>query len=332
VIEGGALGTDFDFVCDDPSTCTPVAPGANAAFDLRLDAGAKDKDETPLHAKIKCPGAASFSHIQVHVYKEKEVEVVVAKIHDSTVAGTALHRPRMNAGAHTARVNAKLKEAVVKFDITNFDPGNAVTDVRYDLDGNGALSFDINAGGGAEVTAINTTMTGTGTKTRIAVVKKLKSYYYLDRAAAIGDTDLKIRGGNVFSYTSFPRVPLGLGRDRENVTVSSVSGDTITLARGVRRAHAVGTPIEFIAAGWSSDPIILTEENAADGSLLAENKLLWSIPHEVGHRVLLLADVNDRTNFMQHQQTWTDYRLRYCPRVKHYTPADTENQWETIPR
>jgi hypothetical protein len=332
VIEGGLVGTDFDFVCDAPDVCTPVAPGGNASFDLRLDAGAKNKDDTTLHAKIRCASAASFANIQVHVYKEKEVEVVVAKIQDSASAGTNLHRPAMDAGAHTATVNAKVKEAVVKFDITNYSATNAVTNVRYDLDGNGALSFDINGGGGAELTAIGTAMTGTGTKTRIAIVKKLKSYYFLDAAVAVGATDLTVRGGSVFKYDAFPNVPLGLGANQENVTVQSTSGNTITLASGVTKAHAVGTPIEFIAAGWSSDPIIITEENAANNSLLTQNQILWSIPHEAGHRVLTLADIEDQTNFMHFQQSWTDYRLRYCPRRKRYSPPDTENQWDTIPR
>jgi len=238
----------------------------------------------------------------------------------------------MDASAHTPKVNEKLKEAVVKFDITNFDAANGVTDIRYDLDGNGALSYDINANGGAELTAIKNALTGTGTKTRIAIVKKLKSYYYLSDPVAIGDKDLKIRGATPFSYAGFPNVPLDLGAKQEPVTVSGVAGNTITLTSGVTKPHAAGAPIEFIAAGWASDPIIITEENAADGSLLSEKDILWAIPHEVGHRVLTLADVNDTTNFMNSQMGPTDYRLRYCPRVKTYTPAEKENQWEKIPR
>jgi hypothetical protein len=335
-IEGGALGTDFDFVCDDPSICTPVAPGAVASFDLRLDAGAHNKANTALHAKCKCPSATSFTNIAVHVYKEKMIEVVVAKIHDRTRPGTSLHRPAMNPASHTAAVNAKLKEAVVKFDITNFTAGNVVTHAAFDLDHNDALSYDINAGGGRELDVIKAAMTGTGTKTRIAIVKKLKSYYYLSQAVAIGDTRLTVRGASVFPYTSFPNVNLGSGADKELVTVSSVSGNTITLASGVTKPHPVHSRIEFIAAGWSSDPIILTEENTADGSLIAENKILWSIPHEVGHRKFrepdILGDVNDQTNLMHHQQSWTDYRLRYCPRTRRYPPAGTENQWELITR
>lgn len=330
-ITGGALGNDFDFVCDDTTICTAVAPGATASFDLRLDAGAKNKDTTPLHAKVRSPTRESFAAIAVNVYNEKAVPVVVAKIVDSTNATTNLHYPGLDPGAHTATVNDKLKEAVVHFNITNYAASGGTTDVRFDLDNNGALSFDINGGGGAELAAIGSAMTGTGTSTRVIVVKALRSYYYLRTAVGIGDTTLQIRGSNVFSYGSFPNVPLGLGADREMVTVSSVAGTTITLAAGVTKAHAIGAPIEFIAAGWSSNPIIMTEENSVDNSTIAQNVILWTIPHEVGHQILTLADINDQTNFMHHQQSWTDYRLRYCPRTLHYS-AGTENQWEKIPR
>jgi hypothetical protein len=101
-IEGGAVGTDFDWVCEPADPCTPGAPDGSASFDLQLDGGAFDKRETTLHARSKCPGKESFASIKVHVYKEKFVEVVVAKIEDKKVAGTGLHRPGMDAAAHTA--------------------------------------------------------------------------------------------------------------------------------------------------------------------------------------------------------------------------------------
>lgn len=324
-IEGGAVGTDFDWVCDSASVCTPVSPGGTASFDLRLDAGARNKDATALHAKCKCPSATSFADIQIHVYNEKVVDVVVAKIHDSTVAGTGLRFGTADYAAHTATVNGKLKEAVVKFNITNYAAGNAMTDVRYDLDGNGALTYDIASGGGAELDAIKAAMTGTGTKTRVAIVRAMKSCYYLSAAAAVGDTTLTVTAGSVFQYPAGRSTPLGTGASLENVVISSTSGSTITLSAPLTKAHAVGEPIEFPAGGWSSDPILIIE-----GSTTLD-VIKWTIPHEVGHRALSLADIDDTTNFMHFSQAWTDYRLRYCPRTKRYS-AGTENQWETIPR
>ncbi len=324
-IEGGALGTDFDFVCDDATVCTPVAPGASASFDLRLDAGAKNKNDTTLHAKVKCPAATSFANIQVHVFKEKKVEVVVAKIYDSNEAGTNLRFPTADYSSHTATVNNKTKEAVVKFDISNYDASNAQTDVRYDLDGNGAMTYDIKSGGGVELDAIKSAMTGTGTKVRIAIVRAMKSYYYLSAAAAAGDTTITVTAGSVFNYPAGRNVALGTGATQENVTVASSAGSTITLGAALANAHAAGDPLEFPAGGWSSDPILIIEGSAT------LDVIKWTIAHETGHRSLSLADVDDTNDIMHWMQSWTDYRLRYCPRTKKHT-AGTENQWDTIPR
>lgn len=327
VIEGGALGTDFDFVCDNPAICTPVAPAAVATFDLRLNSGPQVTDHTTLHARVKCPGAESFTHIEVHVYKEKEVDVVVAKIYDSTVAGTNLNYPNADYASHAPDANAKLKEAVVKYNIFNYDAANGRTDVRYDLDNNGALSYDIANNGGVELTAITSAMTGTGTRTRVAIVRTMKSYYYLSAAAAINDRTITVTAGSVFAYPA-RLVPLDVGAAMENVTVLSSAGNTITLSAPLTKAHAAGAPLEFPAGGWSADPILIIEGTTA------LSVVKWTILHEVGHRNpggLNLLDVDDATDFMHWMQSWTDYRLRYCPRTKKHEPG-TENQWETIPR
>ncbi len=323
-IEGGAIGTDFDFVCDDPTVCTPVAPGGTASFDLRLDAAAENKKDTPLHAKVKCPAATSFAQIQVHVYKEKEVDVVVAKF-DKTTAGTNLRFPTADYAAHATPANAKLKEAVVKYNITNFDAANAVTAVNL-AGGAATVTYDIAAGGGADLTAIGTAMTGTGTKVRVAIIRDMKSVYYLSAAAAVGATTLTVTAGSTFFQVG-RTPPLGTGATRENITITALAGNTITCAPIVN-AHVVGETIEFNAAGWSSDPILIIEGSAT----LDVTK--WTVLHEVGHVALTLKDIIDTTDFMHFSQAWTDYRLRYCPRTKNYPAgtADTENQWETIPR
>lgn len=323
VIAGGALGTDFDFVCDDPAICTAVAPGGTASFDLRLDGGPPTSDHTTLRAKVKCPSAESFAHIDVRVYKEKVVEVVVAKVYDSTVAGTTLSFATADYASHAPTANAKLKEAVVKFNITNYAAANATTDVHYDLDGNAALSFDIGRDGGAELDAIKRAITGTGTKVRVAMIRNLRSFYYLSAAAAIGDRTITVTAGRVFDTRT--TLILGTGAAAENVNIARIAGSTITLTAALTKAHARGVSLEYMAGGWSTDPILITEGSQ---SLLT---LKWTVLHEVGHRALALDDINDQTDFMHYNQGWTDYRLRYCPRSK-YRGGGTENQWETIPR
>ncbi|MFN7997631.1 MAG: hypothetical protein U0Q18_28695 [Bryobacteraceae bacterium] len=324
-IAGGAIGTDFDFVCEPAGVCDPVPPGGTASFDLRLDGKDKTKHVTVLHARVKCPSALSFAHILVHVYKETKAEAVVAKIWDSTVAATDLRFPTADYAAHTATVNAKVKEAVVTFDITNFDASNAKTDVHFDLDGNGVLSFDIKNNGGVEFDKIKAAMTGTGTKTRVAVIKDMKSFYFLKNAAAAGDTTITVTDSSVFGLPATQATPLGTGANQENVTFASTAGSVITLGSALTKDHPAGDPLEFPAGGWSTDPILIRE-----GSVSLD-AIKWTIPHEVGHRVLKLADIVDDTNFMHWLRAWTDFRLRYCPRTKKHE-AGTENQWEKIPR
>lgn len=321
----GGVGTDFDFVCDDPTICTPVAPSGSAGFDLRLNAGSHNKANTVLRARCKCNSSVIYASIAVHVYKEKLVEVVVAKIVDSTVAATALNYATADYAAHTATVNDKVKEAVVKYSITNYDASNGTTDVRYDLDGNGALSYDINAGGGAELQAIRSAMTGTGSKVRVAIVRFMKSYYYLASAAAAGDTTLTVTSSSVFKFPP-GTVQLGSGSTAENVTVASTSGNTVTLSAPLANAQPAGAGLEFPAGGRSSDPILIHEGTRS------LDVIKWTIPHEAGHRALSLEDVVDTNDIMHWSRSWTDYRLRYCPRNKKHGTGGTENQWETIPR
>lgn len=52
-IKGGAVASDFVFVCDDVSVCTAESPTGASQFDLKLRAGRYRKKATPLRAKIK---------------------------------------------------------------------------------------------------------------------------------------------------------------------------------------------------------------------------------------------------------------------------------------
>lgn len=322
-IEGGALGTDFNFICDDTNICTTVAPGGTASFNLRLNAGATNDDDTTLHAKVKCPAATSFTNIQVHVYKEKAVEVVVAKIDHPTT--THLRFATEDYSAFTATANDKIKQGVAKYNISNFSATNAITPVTF-ASGTGVLSYDINSGGGADLTAIGTAMTGTGTKVRVAIIRDMKSYYYLTAATIVGATSITVRGASTF-YSDGDTAPIGTGVSRETVTIVSVAGKNTITCNALTKAHAIGDTMEFPAIGWSSDPILVVE-----GSLSLSD-IKWTIAHEVGHRdtALDLVDVNENSNVMYSTLPCTDYRLRYCPRAKTYS-AGTENQWETIPR
>jgi hypothetical protein len=322
-IEGGALGSDFNFACADATVCVADPAPGTAVFDLKLTALRWQKKDAVLKAHVKCPSKAVFAEIKVHVYTEKVVKVLVAKVADSTSAGTTLRFATADYAAHQAPANRKLKEAVVKYEITNFSATNAVTNVPFDTDSNGALSYDINASGGPEFNLIRNAVTARAGFTRVVIIKKMRSFYYLSVAARVGDRTVTVRGSNIFPQT----MPLGgSGAGGEVVTVTSATGNVGRLAAPLTKAHPVGTKLEFPAAGWSSDPILIMEGAAT------LNVTKWTILHEVGHSALELQDIIDTTNFMHYSQANTDYRLRYCPRNSKYTAGTKENQWDKIPR
>jgi hypothetical protein len=322
-IEGGAVGTDFEFACDDPSICTIDSPPALTTFDLCLRAKSWQKRETVLRAKAKCPSQSVFAVIAVHVYSQRLVKVLVAKVADNSSPATALTFATADYAAHQSLANDKLKEAVVKYEISNFDPKNGVTNIAFDVNKTGALPFDINADGGPGVELISKAVTAKDPEQyRVVIVRDLRSYYYLDRAAKKGDTSISVRGKNVFKA----EMPLGQGSTQETVKVIGNTANVAQLASPLTFDHAVGEPLEFPAAAWSTDPIIISEGSAS------LNDAKWTILHEVGHSALQLQDIVDATDFMNFEQGNSDYRLRYCPRVSQYDPGVTENQWERIPR
>lgn len=323
LIEGGLLGTDFDFSCDDNKLCICGPAPESAQFSLRLDAKSSDKAATILRAKGKCPAAPVFAMTTVHVYSEKLVKVLVAKVADPQSPGTALKFPGADYAAHQKLANGKLKEGVVKFEITNFDPSNAVTNVAFDSLRRGTLEYDINSDGGPGFDMINSAVPLTDNADyRVVMIRKMRSLYFLDRAEKKGDTTISVKGDSLF----IAEMPLGKGATAERLNVTKSVGNVGYLTAPLAYDHAVGEPLEFPAAAWSTDPIII-----AEGETSAQTAC-WTLLHEVGHSALDLSDVVDPTDFMHFDQGNTDYRLRYCLRQTRYDPGVTENQWEKIPR
>jgi hypothetical protein len=118
---------------------------------------------------------------------------------------------------------------------------------------------------------------------------------------------------------------LGTGTTQETIEVISNTGNIGQLAQALQHNHAADEPVEFPAAGWGNDPILIAE---GDDTLEVAK---WTILHEVGHTALKLMDIVDPTDFMNFEQDNTDNRLRYCPRESRYRSGYQENQWETIP-
>lgn len=321
LIEGGVIGTDFDFSCVHPSVCTNDQAPAQPKFELKLSAASWQQNDTQLQAIVKCPSKAVFASLIVHVYNAAVVAVAIAKVTDKRSPSTFLQFPSADYASHEQAANAKLKEGVVMYKLAN-TANNAVLDVPFDTTNSGTLVFDINAGGGAGFQAIDAAINEPN-HLRVAIVRQMRSLYYLDVAARKGDLQITVRGSNVFLATG---MPLGAGATQELVDIAVASGNVATLATPLMYDHPIGSELEFPAAAWSGNPIIIAEGSTA----LSVAK--WTILHEVGHEALNLQDVIDVDNFMHHDQGNVDHRLRYCPRLSQYSPGTTENQWETIPR
>lgn len=321
-IEGGAVGSDFEFACDEPTVCTVEAAPATAKFDLKIRAKTFQKKATVLRAKARCPSYSEFSSITVHVYSENLVKVAIAKVFDSRSSATALKFPSADYAKHQDLANEKLKEAVVKFEIRNINKKSEGLDVAFDQATAGALVFDINSGGGPGFRAIKEAMRAAIDEYCVVIVREMKSYYYLDLPARKGDTSITVRGANVF----ISAIPLGVGATQETVDITRNQGNIGYLASPLLFDHAAGEPLEFGAVAWSSNPIVIAEGGET------VDTIKWTILHEVGHSALKLRDIVDHNNFMNHEVGTADHRLRYCPRQSQYNPGVTENQWETIPR
>lgn len=322
-IEGGLIGTQLEFVCDDNTIANPGAAPASANFDLPVNGRDVDTGETPLKARLRCScPAKDCTSIKIDTYKEKPVEATVAKIYDSRSAGTALRFPNLDVPGTATLINTKYKEAVALMTLTDHSATGGSVDVHYDLDGNGKLTYDIVNGGGRELNAIKRAFTVAGWK--VVIVRDMVSVYYLASAAARGATTITINTAGHF-YVNGDTAPLGTGGRRENVTIQSFVGATLTLAAPLTHSHVRGAPMEFPAAGWSGNPVVIIEGAASD------TELKWTIGHELGHSVLSLVDVTHANSIMHYMQGAADHRLRCKPLPKHYDPG-TEVQWEKIPR
>jgi hypothetical protein len=322
-IEGGLNGTQLEFVCDDNTIANPGAAPASTNFNLPVDGRATDKGETILKARLRCScPARDCTSIKINTYSEKPVEATVAKVHDSRSAGTALRFPNLDVPGAATLVNTKYKEAVALMTLTDHSPTGGAVNIRYDLDGNGKLTYDIANGGGREFNAIKRAFTVAGPK--VVIIRDMVSVYFLASAAAKDATTITINSANHF-FVNGDTAPLGTGAKRENVTIQSFVGATLTLAAPLQHAHSRNAPIEFPAAGWGSDPVLVIEGAASD------TELKWTIGHELGHTVLVLLDVTHTDSIMHFQQGGTDTRLRIMPLPKHYV-AGTESQWELITR
>jgi len=322
-IDGGALPYDFDFAFDKSDICTAEALNASAKFDLKISAGRFEKSATVLQVRSRCRSSEIFAAITVHVYTEKMVSVLIAKVSDSSSPETRLNYPDADYASFENIANEKLKEAVARYELANFKNSNSVLNVNFDENHDGFVTFDINANGGKEFEAIKKAVqSDQEADCTVVIIRRLRSLYFLKSQAKAGSRTIEVVGSNIFLGS----MQLGSGANLESVNVIRQEHGTGYLEAPLMYHHNANDWLEFRAAAWSTNPILISEGNVP----LEETK--WTILHEVGHSALKLKDVIDRNDFMNFSQGNSDMRLRFCPRVLAYVPNSTQNQWETIPR
>lgn len=342
-IEGGLVGSDFDFVCKHGPRRPCVPSGGDngwSDFELNITGGDRQKKPQILEARTKTGGKSLFGELAIPVYAERTVDVVVGKFDDPLVLPLfgikmySLVHPYQDYSVHTPAVNDKMREGVVKFNIRNLFTDNSVADYKFSS-GTQQLTFDIaDPDGGPDVRGLRRIMAGR-TKTsavrtrvpngsvRVAMVPALRSYYYLAGSVKKGATKVRVRGSDEPFFNAGDTAPIGSGATVETMNIVSVHGTTIKCAP-LANDHPAGAPIEFPAAGWSSDPIIIVDNN------LDLNVTLWTVPHEASHRAFDFSDLDDTTNVMHFSQGQSDYRVRHSPRPLHYKPGKTEKQWDMM--
>jgi len=263
---------------------------------------------------------------------------------------------------------------------------------RYDAAGGGpAMDLIRNA-----FPETNSNVTAGTKKIRVAIVRKMRSVHVLaddaqagvrrirveDSRARTGDTILTIGRGATLEKLRFRHsapAPNPPGGTMVDIEVLDANGNPLlvmnpatglpqldaagnTIPAGLRFFHAkgvVGDMIDYPAAGWSSDPIIVCTENIRSYATVPPTTatvpidiIKATILHELGHRIRpwqkILRDVIDAdptsnqntrfaTSIMHYQQGGNSNCLRYLPRPLRYqdqqAPGDVEeNQWERIDR
>ncbi len=328
----GTTGDDsITFVCDDKTVAdfgdigrSTIGRDSSTDFDITINGQDTKKGATLLRALVAST-KAELAKININTYKEVPVAATVMKVFDSKSNGTTLTFPNLDVSVVPPLTNPKYKEAVCVMSLTDQSPTGAAFDINYDTDNNGKLTWDIAAGGGAEWNKITSQFTVAGSK--VVIVHAMISVYYLAAAAAKDATSLTITAASDSNYLTVGRsYALGTGATQENVQIKTQTGSTVTLNSGLLHDHAAGEQLEFPAAGWGGNPVVIIEGSSS------LNILQWTFGHELGHQVLGLADVDANDSIMNYAQGPADHRLRYKPLPRKYKPFGTENQWETIPR
>ena len=244
----------------------------------------------------------------------------VARIHDSTVAKTALEA--FDVGVAKTELNKWYKSPVVEIDLVD----DGLKDIRFDTNNNGAL--DLEPGQTSpEQQILQNAYKPAGAK--VVIVKSLNWIFYLSADAKVGDNKITLKNSYVPHYIKFVVdgnvYRLGTGADAENITIDHKVGSTVHLKSPLTKDHNTNEGIMWPLGGLSGNPIYV-QEKGKDAAKVCE-----TVGHECGHSPLGWLDLNDPDCLMHFSSGNVNTNIRYKERPKKYD-AGNEKQWDTTSR
>ncbi len=329
-VTGGVTGSALRFTTDDDTTAeATVDDSPGTSFPLHIEGKSKNKAETVIHVHAGTDDGPECASVAVNVYREMAYTGKVARIHDSTSAGTALSRPNFSIPDTQTAVRGYYKQAVTTITLSDYNSSGGVIDVNYDPTGSGSLVLEAGRTSTAEQT-VRTALSGTGKK--IVIVKRLAWLFKLGTAAAINDPTITMSShlnATYMSYITNGNYRFGGPGNYETITVTATNTTTrvVTLASPLTKAHPTTEGIWWPLGGLSGNPAFVQE--ASD----PQAKVDEVIGHEFGHEILGYLDVTHAECLMHHINSRTGQVIRFKPMPVHYNPpGGTENQWDCISR
>ncbi|MBD3179359.1 MAG: hypothetical protein GF417_06995 [Candidatus Latescibacteria bacterium] len=337
-ITGGANGGVLRFTTEDSSVAEVEdtdAPARRGTHFLQVIRGRNtNKGETEIKVRTFRDDGPVAAVLKVNVYRNKSDTVTVAKVIDSESDDTALSRPDFDLWEAEEIINGWYCECVGEIVIDEeTDEESETMDIRFDLNGNGALDLEPGTTS-REERAIISEFNPAGQK--IVIVKDLNWIYFLREAASAGDESINlknsysnVRGGSERGYMKFLVVgnsyTLGTGDSAEEITVNGRNGATVNLSGPLSNDHGTDEGIMWPLSGLSGNPIWVKEGSKT------EDKVRQTIAHECGHSIFSWRDVDSSTSLMHYSSGRTDTLLRFKDQPKKYEEGD-ENQWDTVSR
>jgi len=368
-IEGGAVGSDFEFICDDETVCQPGQPENKASFDLKLKAPKRDeKAETLLKVRCKidekskecakrgktpvhmCSAGRDrregdgdvFARLYINAYPLTIIKIEVMKVYSKKIKYSEFQDDKNYAETSFVKeVNRKMREAVVKVEITNFKKSNKPENIPHEyppaLQESDTGALFINVGSTPDdrewLKMIDKVfpVTEEGGTVRVIVVNRLYRYYLVECIANAGSKTVSVgHGGDIKSNEKFLLIETkNPPPKKEEVTVEKTEGVFVHFKEPLKNSYSYGAWLAGSLGGISRRT---TGHTIAAADLHGESvNVRWVAIHEALHTALKLKDVLFDQSVM-HYTGMKDTRLFFHKLKKAYNHAETQSQWEEIPR